>query len=468
MTLQHEYSVTSFRMAALLGDGCFCVLLITACVGYLAGGYALLLALIATPLLLLLGYGIQYLFLDREAYRDRRFNFMPDESVVYLPRSLAPVSYLLTVGAAVGLGYLTVLLFRLINGAESGSVGDILVLIGFAVTAFCGHNVAAKRAAAFTSFQGHVIAEVMAPYVITAALFSVAPLPYPGFDLLLYALALLTLCAYAFLFNQLSLARLSAMATTCHITGKMILCSLRELLVILGLGAVVFLASLSVATSLYALVQIFLVVFLVSKGADGMQSVGIERAVFGEFPTRIIPLNMALFGIGCVALVLLLFFFTYGRAPEIRAKMKKFFGSIHDRMTMRPSARRAEVVAHRVEMTEYSDYIAPAKIRRPKRYYPDSLREIERKLESITDGREKLAYAYRTMVERLVRANLGISVTDTPREVAETLKRRGVMQDAAELTRAFEWAAYASPDAKPTEGQPLSRIMQVIRIYTPR
>lgn len=468
MTVRHEYSVRPFRRVAFIGNGCFSVLLITACAGYTAGNFAPLLGLLAAPLLLLLGYGIQYPFLDRAAYRDRRENFIPDESVTYLPRSFPLLSLLLaaTAGGAVGIG--TAKAVALLAGTAS-SFGELLIAFSFAVTAVWGHNTAARRAIAFTH-SAHIVAEVIFPYTVCAAFISMMPEASPWFVPMLYVLGFITLCCYVFLYNQLALAKLSAMATTCHITPKMILCSLRELLAILALSCLAFLAALSLATALYTLWQIFLILLVFGAGrAEGIESVGFARAVFGDFPTRSIPLNTALFGIGCAALVLVLFMLTYGRIPEIRRRIFEFFGRIGDKMTMKPSRRRAELRPHREEMAEYSDYIAPIRTPKPRRYYPDAIREIERKLEAIPDGRERLVYAYRTMVERLVRANLGIDVTDTPREVAEKLGRRGVMQDAAELTAAFESAAYAPAEEEAAfDSHALARIMQVIRVYTPR
>lgn len=470
MTVRHEYSVRPFRCVAFIGSGSLCVLLNTACSGFLTGNFAPLFALIATPLLLLIGYAIQYAFLDKKAYRDRRENFIPDETVAYLPRALPFLSFLLALLVGAGIGYGTAFVLGLFAETRS-AFGELLLAFSCAVTAVWGHNTAARRAIAFTHFNSHIIAEVLFPYAACAALGSMMPEPFIGFSPMLFVLAFVSLCCYAFLYNQLALAKLSAMATTCHITPKMILCSLRDLLLVLAVAVVAFLAAITLSTSLYALWQILLLIFVISGGKGGeIASVGFDRAVFGSFPSGSIPLNKALFGVGCVALLIVIFFLTYGRIPEIRAKIFEFFGKIGDKMMMKPSKRRAEVVAHREEMTEYSDYIAPIRTRKPKRYYPDSIREIERQLDAITDGREKLASAYRMMVERLVRADVGVSVTDTPREIAAKLAKRGVMQDAAELARAFEWAAYASQEKSPdgVDGHILNRMMQVIRIYTPR
>lgn len=468
MTVRHEYSVRPFRAVAFIGSGSFCLLFITACAGYLAGNFAPLLALVATPLLLLLGYGIQYAFLDKKAYRDRRENFIPDESVTYLPRSFPLLSLSLALLAGTAIGYGVSFLLGRLTG-NSSLFAELLLTFSFAVTAVWGHNTAARRAIAFTHFNSHIVPEVLFPYTVCATLGSMLPSPFVGFAPMLCALGFVTLCCYVFLYNQLALAKLSAMATTCHITPKMILCSMREMFIIFALSCLVFLGALSLATALYTLFQVFLVLLVFSAGKAGeIQSVGFEHAVFGNFPTHSIPLNITLFAVGCVALLAVLFFLTYGRIPEIRAKVFAFFGRINDKMMMKPSKRRAELTPHREDMTEYSDYIAPIRVRRPKRYYPDSIREIERKLNAIPDGRERLAYAYRIMVERLVRAGLGISVTDTPREVAEKLGRRGVMQDAAELSRAFEQAAYAPANDAAFDSSALSRIMQVIRVYTPR
>ena len=101
---------------------------------------------------------------------------------------------------------------------------------------------------------------------------------------------------------------------------------------------------------------------------------------------------------------------------------------------------------------------------------PADYAELERRLAACSSEREKIGLAYRMMVACLVSRNLGVSLSDTPREIAIALVSRGIGSDADALSSAFEAAVYAPPSDQtdaPSLAPLLSRILSIIRVYLP-
>lgn len=456
---RREYRVATFRRIAVLGEAPLAFWLLRFLTSMLLGKASIPFSLLAFPVLVGAGYFIQFLFIRREVWDDRELHFRP-EGRIYLPRRAIVLSYLLTAGTGALLSSVCFAIVEPLVPPYNVEFAPLLFFPSFALCMLWGQTLAATRAATFARDQ-HMI-EVSCFYIFYAVLVPRTSALEEG----LFALTiLLFFLSYAFRLNQQGLAKLQAMASTVHVGRKMILYSLLSTLSLLARSVVLFLAILSSVTFLFVLGQALLWFLLAGAGMDS-SGYAVYMALFGKFPTEQPWINIPLFVLGCFALPLLVLWFLSRKNSSLRARIGKL------------TARFTALFAHRIEAktgampmqvereTEYTDRIRPVRRDPPPFAYPDNYPAVCKQIEKLPSAREKIAYAYRVMVDCLIRANLGVRVTHTPKEIARLLARRNVMTDADMLAHAFETAVYAPTGEEiPDAHRILDRILQVIRIY---
>ncbi|MBQ8859060.1 MAG: hypothetical protein IJ012_04640, partial [Clostridia bacterium] len=313
---RREYRVSTFRLIAVLGEAPLALWVLRFLTNLTLGAHSLLFSLCAFPVLVGIGYLLQFLLVRREACDDRALHFLP-EGRVYLPRRAIPLSYLLSVGGGL---LLAILFFGMIEGhlpAYNKELGPLLFYPSFPLCILWGQTLAATRAATFARAQ-HMI-EVSAFYMFYAVL---VPRSSAIEELLFVLTVSLFFVSCVFRPNQQGLAKLQAMAGTVHVGSRMILYSLLSTLSLLARSAVLFLALLSSATVLFVLGQALLWFLLAGAGMSS-SDYAIYMAFFGKFPFELPWLNLALFVLGCVALPLLVVWLLSLKSAALRARIGK-------------------------------------------------------------------------------------------------------------------------------------------------
>ena len=134
-------------------------------------------------------------------------------------------------------------------------------------------------------------------------------------------------------------------------------------------------------------------------------------------------------GLALLGLLLLVLAIVLLRRLKDPKKRDRLLGVLFAPKEARKSAGAEEkTLEYRVA---YTDVIRGAQGDAPM--LPADYADLTKRLAACPSDRERIRLAYRMMVACLVSRNLGVSLSDTPREIAESLVSRGIGSDAAEL-----------------------------------
>lgn len=407
-----------------------------------------------SPLVVALGYSLggafRFLFCEKGSFSEYGRNFLPDSDPLF-DCELRPIARLLSLASAAALALPLTALLRL-----EGDLAVFLALILGVIGWLGGEHIGRTVTGCLSS--EHLVT-VFFVFCLTSALTPLV-LDSVGLALLLMALSLVvSLLCYGTLLVQVGIIRLATTRTTCHLTRPMLRSGTRGasalVLLVPTLAAVLF----AIASFLITLVRlpIVLIATVVSR-ADGSS---LFRAIFA-MPTGNLPLNAILALLGLLLAALGIVLLRRLRDPRRRARALK-------RLFSRKETKGARETSATVERrVAYTDIIRAAEGDAPT--LPADYEELTKRLAACKSDRERIRLAYRMMVACLVSRNLGVSLSDTPREIAESLVSRGIGSDAAALSSAFETAVYAPPTAgedAPSLAPILDRILSITRVYLP-
>ncbi len=97
-----------------------------------------------------------------------------------------------------------------------------------------------------------------------------------------------------------------------------------------------------------------------------------------------------------------------------------------------------------------------------------TFREFQRQLSRLPDDRARLQYAYSTLVRVWKTQHMGITESDTPREIMQKVIAHSETTQIAEVTHLFETVHYANAALDPLQGtRALEEICRILRRYFP-
>ena len=118
------------------------------------------------------------------------------------------------------------------------------------------------------------------------------------------------------------------------------------------------------------------------------------------------------------------------------------------------SYKDEECRRQKAKISPYSRKIAATK----------SYKDFLAKLGEFKSSREKLGFAYATLVSRVIGAQKFVRLSDTPREIASKLERDPLYDGINGITEAFEVAAYSSREISAEKSEAaLKTLCNIIR-----
>ena len=437
-----------YRLLVFLADLLLVLYPASAFLYALYGARGLWLSPLSVVLAFALGGGVRFLFSEKGGFTEYGRNFLSDSDPLF-DCELRFLAGLLSILASAALAFPLAALLHL-DSAVSPFFALILGVIGWLGGEHIGRTVTG-------CLNGEHLVTVFFVFCLSSAL---TPLVTgtKGIALLLMALSLvLSLVCYGSLLVQVGILRLATTRSTCHLTRPMLKSGTRQavslVLIIPSLAAILFL----ILSFFVTLLRLPLGIIAALRARTDSE---ILFRVTLVFPSENRAVNAGLALLGLLLLVLAIVLLRRLKDPK---KRDRLLGVLFAPKEARKSAgAEKKTLEYRVA---YTDVIRGAQGDAPM--LPADYADLTKRLAACPSDRERIRLAYRMMVACLVSRNLGVSLSDTPREIAESLVSHGIGSDAAELSRAFETAVYAPPSERddPALAHILERILSITRIY---
>ena len=440
-----------YRSLALVSDLLLTLYPASAYLYALYGKRGLFLSPLLVAISFAIGGAVRFLFCEKEEFCAYGRNFLPDSAPLF-DCELHFLARVLSIALAAALAFPIAALFAL-DSSLTLFLALILGVIGWLGGEHIGRTVTGCLSSEhlLTVFFVFCLTSALTPLVVDSV----------GMAILLMVLSLVAaLLCYGTLVVQVGILRLATTRTTCHLTRPMLRSGTRQavslVLLIPTLAAMLF----TLVSALITLLRlpIVLIAAIVSKTSDD----ALFRALFA-MPTTSASLNAVLTLIGLAMIAPGVMLLRRMRSPAKRERLFTMLFASRERRS--GGAEAGETVERHLA---YTDVIRGAVGDAPT--LPADYAELERRLAACSSERERIGLAYRMMVACLVSRNLGVSLSDTPREIASALVSRGIGSDADALSSAFEAAVYAPPSDQagaPSLAPLLSRILSIIRVYLP-
>ncbi len=400
---------------------------------WIAKQYAAACAIVLVPILLLLGYGIQTLFLigshsGTDDHLD--YSYESERKTVSPPRKWVAWLFGGVVGMVVGVCVRS--FFVSLLGEESNTeVGFPLLLVACVLTAVGG--------CILKPFQFHQILSLrtmIGCIFVFSAMFAFRFIIGTGrsVNFLFVACFVVYVLCLGISMNQEYVTKPCLMYATCHATARLRWAGILSVLKLLGL---VILFQIPVLASVSFVVIPFRAMAFKNW-----------RQVF-QFPiANAVVFNLILYLFGFVLLAAGIVWIFVKTNPKMLKKYYDWFRDFLQRIRMSILlflkgifGKDANLYFYptqpiRMETRHYVDtvtFVMPKKVTKPTLRYSSFCKQLKA---FKTEG-EKFCFAYRILVEHLCASDIGIKRTMTPLEMVKTVQNRTNIRDFENLTNLF-------------------------------
>lgn len=431
-----------YKLISVIGVCAVIAPLFHASVQMFAPSLAFLLTLVIFPAAVGIGYVCQWLLLGKEERLKKQtvdFNF---EQKITLSKKRRLMAVALALLAGLLFGRLCAFpLSALLSAGVKSSLAVGFFMAVCAVSAYVGVKLCR---ASFNQLLGvRSLIECCAAFAAYGAFGA-----YIGGlgVFLFFALAVYSLCLLIEL-NQESVLQTIGESDTCHMTPALFRTGILSTLKVWGRAFVFMLGLLSLFTALTTFVY-FSFGIIQYRLVTANEAFSAFEIVFYDIPTRNPVVNFIFFLAG-IALIVFGLVLLFGRRRQWGAvwlsslrgwlvSVLNFVQGFFSRL--RYQGKKEELPS--VPLTEnYTDTVK--KLGRPVRRRALSYPSFLRRLKSLTDARERYAYAYRTLIAFMVQKEIGVEEHHTPTEAARIIEQKTNYREIGELTSLFSQMTYA-------------------------